>query len=67
MDTPDQINDNITPTIQKTTFWQLNLNKSKAATAHLRHKLSNFPSQFIGFLQEPYTYLGKVCYLDPKD
>ena len=27
--------------IRKTTFWQLNLNKSKAATAHLRHKLSN--------------------------
>ena len=66
MDTPDQINDNITPTIPKTTFWHLNLNKSKAATAHLRHKLSNFPSQFIGFLQEPNTYRGKACYLDPQ-
>ena len=66
MDNTDQINDNITPTIPKTTFWQLNLNKSKTATAHLRHKLSHFPSQFIGFLQEPYTYRGKACYLDPQ-
>ena len=64
MDNSDQINDN--SPIPKTTFWQLNLNKSKAATAHLRHKLSNFPSQFIGFLQEPYTYKGKACYLDPQ-
>ena len=35
MDNTNQINDNITTTIPKTTFWQLNLNKSKAATAHL--------------------------------
>ena len=66
MDNSDQINDNINSTIPKTTFWQLNLNKSKAATAHLRHKLSNFPSQFIGFLQELYTYRGKTFYLDPQ-
>ena len=62
----DQINDDIKSIIPKTSFWQLNFNKSKAAPAHLRHKLSNFPSQFIGFLREPYTYRGKTRYLDPK-
>ena len=58
MDNSVKMYDNITSTIPKTTFWQLNLNKSKAATAHLRHKLSNFPSQFI--------YKGKTSYLDPQ-